>query len=590
MKKYILIASVIFLAGCTKQLNQTPQSTASVSAIFGTTGGLQLYATSFYDNLPGISDVYKTDAGMSDLGTQSSPPSFLLAGAYTSRQSSGWSFTALRNINYFIANNTNPAIPVATRNNYNGLARFFRAYFYYNMVVRFGDVPWVSTPLSVTDSTLYAARTPRAVVMDSILADLDYAIANISMTTDPTASQITRWVAYGLKSRVCLFEGTFRKYRGGQTSDYQPWLQEAATAAKAVIDSGRFALNQSGGVTQSYRQLFISAAPIASEVMLSNVASSSLAVFNDANWYFTSATYGVRFSYTRRFINTYLNLDGTPFTSTPGYDTVTFVNEVKNRDTRLQQTIRTPGYNRINSGNSVAAPPVFSYTYTGYQPIKWCLDDVYYDNGANNTNSISLMRYAEILLNYAEAEAELGQMTASIWSSTIGALRARAGITGGLTTVPTTADPYMEAYFQNTVTDPVILEVRRERGTELNLEGLRYNDLIRWQQGLLLTLPWNGFYVPSLNTLMDLNADGVPDVCFYQGSAPSTVAGVTYVNVSSTLNGGPNPQILSQGDHGELHWLDNVSRTFDTTYMYLYPIPYSELQLNPNLQQNPKWQ
>ena len=148
----------------------------------------------------------------------------------------------------------------------------------------------------------------------------------------------------------------------------------------------------------------------------------------------------------------------------------------------------------------------------------------------------------------------------------------------------------MEAYFQGSVTDPGILEVRRERGTELNLEGLRYADLIRWQQGSLLTLPWNGFYVPALNVPMDLNSDGIPDVCFYQGTPPSTIAGVTYVNVSPTLNGGPNPQILSQGDHGELHWLDNVTRTFDTTYMYVYPIPYSELQLNPNLQQNPKWQ
>ena len=77
------------------------------------------------------------------------------------------------------------------------------------------------------------------------------------------------------------------------------------------------------------------------------------------------------------------------------------------------------------------APPIFSYTYTGYQPIKYCLDDVFYDSGANNDNSIPLIRFAEVLLNYAEAKAELGVFTDADWEKTIGALRGRAGITGG---------------------------------------------------------------------------------------------------------------------------------------------------------------
>lgn len=594
MKKYFLLPlllPVLLLSGCTKELNQTPQSTATVDAVFGTTGGLQLYSTSFYDNLPGINDVYKTDAGMSDFGTQSSPPAFLISGAYSSRQSTGWTWTALRNINYFIANCNNPAVPIAVRQNYIGLARFFRAYFYYNMVQRFGDVPWISQPLSVTDSALYAARDPRTLVMDSVLADLNYAIANITMTTDATSSQITRWVAYGMKSRICLFEGTFRKYQTSYNlqSTANQWLQEAATAAKAVIDSSHFALNQTGGSAQSYRQLFISTAPISTEVMLSNVASSSLSVFNDANWYFTSATYGVRFSFIRKFINTYLNLDGTPFTDIPGHDTLPFVKEVQGRDMRLAQTIRTPGYTRISSGVTIPGPPVFSYTYTGYQPIKWCLDDVYYDNGANNTNSISLMRYAEILLNYAEAREELGQMTDADWALSIGALRARAGITGGLTARPTTADPYLQTNYFPDITDPVLLEIRRERGIELSLEGFRFADLIRWKHGELLSNTWNGFYVPALNVPMDLNGDGIPDVCFYQGTPPGSISGVTYVNVSPTVNGVTNPQILASGTYGELHWLDNITRDWED-YKYLYPIPYSELLLNPSLGQNPGWQ
>ena len=325
--------------------------------------------------------------------------------------------------------------------------------------------------------------------------------------------------------------------------------------------------------------------------MLANVSSSSLAVLNDANWYYTSATYGVRFNFTRTFINTYLNLDGTPFTDIVGHDTMTFAHETQGRDKRLQQTIRTPGYTRLSSGSIQAAPPIFSYTYTGYQPIKWCLDDMYYDNGTLNTNSVSLMRYAEILLNYAEARAELGQLSATDWSNTIGALRARAGITGGLSALPVAIDTYLQANYFPDITDPVLLEIRRERGIELTLEGFRFADLTRWKHGELLLQPWNGLYVPALNQLMDLNGDGKYDVCFYQGTAPGSVSGVTYINVSPAINGTANPQVLSNGTYGELHWLDNniIPRQW-ADYMYLYPIPYGDLQLNPNLGQNPVWQ
>ncbi len=137
-------------------------------------------------------------------------------------------------------------------------------------------------------------------------------------------------------------------------------------------------------------------------------------------------------------------IDGTPFTNEADYQTQTFQQETKGRDKRLQQTIRTPGYTRVNGGTRVAAPPAFTYTYTGYQPIKWSVDDVTIDGGNNSTNAVSIFRYAEVLLNYAEAKAELGTITNDDWAKTIGALRSRAGITGGLTTLPTTVDPYLK--------------------------------------------------------------------------------------------------------------------------------------------------
>lgn len=573
------------LASCTKNLNQTPQSSATQASVFGSKDGLALYSNSFYNILPDIKTPFRTDCNLSDYGAVSAIPTYIQPGAYTSLNNSDWKWTDLRNINYFIQHVNNPAVAASVNANYLGLARFFRAYFYFNKVQEYGNVPWINKPLDVNDTTiLYGKRDDRTLVMDSVMADLNFAIANISATTDATRSTITKWVAYGMKSRICLWEGTFRKYQSSFNlqASANTWLQEAANAAKAVMDSAGFSLNTGGNT--AYRSLFVSSSPVTNEIMLADVTSTSLGIYNDANWFYTSATYGNRFNFIRTFINTYLNTDGTRFTDIPGHDTISFVNETKNRDWRLQQTIRTPGYTRISGGSTVAAPPVFSYTYTGYQPIKWVLDDMVNDNGATNTNSISLMRYAEILLNYAEASEELGTFTDAAWAKTIGALRSRAGITAGLTTRPTSVDAYLQAHYFADISDPVLLEIRRERGIELALEGFRWADLIRWKHGELVLNTWNGFYVPALNTLMDLNADGKPDVYFYKGSAPGgQVSGVTYVSVGGTS------LTLANGTSGELHWLDNVKRTW-SDYMYLNPIPYSALQLNPALGQNPQWQ
>lgn len=580
----LLCSCILLLASCGKNLDQVPESTASKEAVFGSEDGLKLYVTSFYNMLPDINTPFRTDCNLSDFGATTAVPDFLRSGAYSSRQGSGWSWNDLRNVNYFIANCNNPALSQTVRENYIGIARFFRAYFYFEKVKRFGDVPWYNKPLDVSDSALYKKRDPRTMIMDSVIADLDYAASHILATDDQTRSTITKWVVYGFKSRVCLFEGTFRKYQAsfGLASTANTFLQAAADAAKAVMNSGKYSLNTAGG-NMAYRNLFISTSPVTSEVMLANISSSSLAKMNDANWYFTSATYGPRFSFTRSFINTYLNIDGTPFTNKAGYDTMVFATETQNRDLRLQQTIRLGNYKRINSGTLIPGPPLFSNTYTGYQPIKWCLDDMYYDAGALNTNSVCQMRYAEILLNYAEAQAELGKMTVADWTSTIGALRARAGITTGLSSLPALADPYLMNNFYPDINDPVLLEIRRERGIELTLEGFRFYDLVRWKHGELLLKKWNGFYVPSLNTPMDLNNDGIMDVAFYKTLPSPQVAGVTYINVNA------DPQKLVNGTYGEIHWLDNIARDWQD-YKYLYPIPYADLQINPKLTQNPGWQ
>lgn len=610
MKKLLILSIVaaVAMSGC-KKLEQLPEATASRDAVFSSEKGLELYSNSFYRILPSANNVHTADA-MSDYGARRDAPRFLRPGAYSPNVTDNtsasaydlvalglspdndwnWGWRSLRNINYFILNNTDSRVPEDVRRHYTGLAKFFRAFFYFEKVKRFGDVPWVGKPLDVTDESLFAERDSRTLVMDSILADINYAAENIKTVSDPSRTFITKWVAYAFKARICLFEGTFRKYHTNLnlTSTANSWLTEAATTSQKIMNESGFKLYEGAGVAQSYRRVFTSAAPVADEVMLAAVSDAALSVLHAANWYYTSATTGVRFNFIRTFINTYLNIDGTPFTSTPGYETMQFKDEVKNRDRRLEQTIRAGDYKRLSGTSLVPAPPVFSYTFTGYMPIKWSLDDALYDTRDLNNNAVSIFRYAEVLLNFAEAKAELGTLTDADWAKSIGALRKRAGITGGLTTKPTVADPYLQSKYFPNISDPVILEVRRERGIELTMEGFRFYDIVRWKRGQLMEMEWNGIYVPALDVPLDLNGDGVLDVAFYKTLPASRPAGVTYINVSATVSGTPNSQRLKNDNFGEVTWLSNIQRKWEEKH-YLYPIPEPAKTANPKLGQNPGW-
>ncbi len=599
-----LLLITAFVVGCNK-LEQLPESTTSRDAVFSSEKGLELYANSFYNILPSANNIHSAD-NMSDYAARRDAPPFLRPGAYSPNVSDNtsasaynlvalgpdwdWDWGSLRNVNYFLANNIDARVPDDVRRHYSGVARFFRAFFYFEKVKRYGDVPWIGKPLDVDAPELTKARDSRTLVMDSIIADLDYATQNIKTTTDASRSLITKWVAYAFKARVCLFEGTFRKYHTNLNlaNTSAAWLTQAATTAKKIIDESGFKLYEGAGTALSYRRVFTSVAPIPDEVMLASIHDPALAVLHAANWHMTSATTGVRFSFIRTFINTYLNIDGTPFTNKPNYQTLEFKDEVKSRDRRLEQTIRMGDYKRLSGTTLVPAPPVFSYTFTGYMPIKWSLDDTYYDTRDLNNNAVSIFRYAEVLLNYAEARAELGTLTDGDWAITIGALRKRAGITGGLTTKPATIDPYLQTKYFPGISDPVILEVRRERGIELTLEGFRFYDIIRWKRGELMETVWNGIWVPALDTPLDLNGDGILDVAFYKVLPANRPAGVTYINVSATINGVPNSQRLSNDTFGEITWLANIPRKWEEK-KYYYPIPEVDRTANPNLAQNPGW-
>lgn len=572
---YIFLAMVM-LTACDHNLDLKPIDKLSPENAFNTEKDLQLYANSFYLDLPDGNEIVRGD-DLSDYLVGRTPSNYIY-GSFGATQATGWSWGALRKVNYFLEHAGQAKISAEAMNHYLALARFFRAWFYFDKVKQFGDVPWYGKTLTVNDPDLYKPRDPRTLVLDSVLADLDFACANLRNAKDNGASQVTRWVALAFKSRVCLFEGTFRKYQTqlGLAATANTWLDQSIAAADELMKSNQYKLLTSGAADKNYRDLFVQETPNSTEIILAAVNSKSLRVFNDANWYWTSATYGGRFSFIKQFINTYLKTDGTPFTAQAGYDNIPFSEEVKNRDLRLKQSIRMGNYTR----DGAIAPPDFTYTYTGYMPIKLAVDSKATDGVAENFNSLPIIRYAEVLLNYAEAKAERGSFSAADWDATIALLRKRAGITG--TAFPTVADPYLQQNYFPGISDPVLLEIRRERGIELSLEGFRYDDLKRWRTGKLLENQYNGMYVPALNTLMDLNEDGKMDVSFVESIPATKVPGVYYFLIDNVQ------YKLSGAGSGNLILFDNLPRKYED-YKYFYPIPYNEIILNGALKQNPGW-
>ncbi|MEL7600917.1 MAG: RagB/SusD family nutrient uptake outer membrane protein [Proteiniphilum sp.] len=573
----VTILTVVYLSSCEDFLTSEPIDKLVPGTFFQTEKDLALFSNSFYQRgIPDGLSVVQADE-MADYTSKIQSPKFI-AGAYDSGDVGSWNWSDLRNINYFLANFNNEAIPQEARNHYEGVARFWRAYFYYEKVKRYGDVPWYSKPLSTEDEDLYKPRDPRSMVMDSVLADLNFAAENIRDTKDNSSSLITRQVALAFKSRVSLFEGTFRKYHPefNLQASANKFLEAAADAARKVMVSGKYAIYNTGNPDKDYRTLFISENPVNTEVMLAVVYNNALRRWHNITWKFNSATYGSRWGLNKQFVNTYLMTDGTRFTDKSGYDEILFVDEMENRDSRLAQTIRSLGYRRSDGS---PAPPNFGYTYTGYHLLKFSLDDKSLDGTSEAYNSITLIRYGEVLLNYAEAMAELGRFDESIWNQTIAILRRRAGVNA---LPPVEADPYMQAVYFPAISDKYLLEIRRERGIELCYEGFRYDDLLRWKRGDLLEMSWKGIYVPGLDIPMDLDGNGTPDVSFVLKSPQTATPGVFYFVIDNKASR------LSEGVKGNILWREDETRVFDEK-KYLYPISENDIILNPALTQNPGW-
>lgn len=592
----LILSASVLVVSC--DLAEQPKAKAGRDMIFGSETGLLTYTNGFYEYLPDYDNAHKQNITM-DNAAKNATGTYEV-GAYTTNTSTSWSWSSIRNVNYFLKYNTSSNVSEPIRNNYSGIARLFRAYLYFNKLVQYGAVPWIDIPLEPDSPELYKTQDSRDVIISKMIEDLDFAAANITEDKiTPNSNRVNRWTALFFKSRVCLFEASFRKYHTTGSKYGKDYLKDckitaeelyrqAADAAQEIIEKGPYRLYTGTPYANgrgSYRELFISDNAVSQEVMLS-LALDPVLQLGEANWYYNSSTYGPHLCMTHAFAKTYLNLDGTPYNDKKGDTYKTFAEETAGRDYRLNQTIRGADYTcKDKEGVFVPTPAnMTGHSLTGYQFTKYVMDDISFDGGRTNYNDVPIARYAEVLLNYAEAKAELGTLTDADWEKTIGALRGRAGITGGLDKKPTTADPYMMSIYTG-VTDPVILEVRREREIELILEGLRLNDLKRWACGKLWeTAAWDGIYIPALNTPLDLNGDGTNDVFVTEDSKYSG----PYKSIA--MYTGANLKVVKLADDTKGGYRLNyeISRVWNDN-MYIYPIPEIVIQKNPNLKQNPGW-
>ncbi len=562
-------------SGCNDDfLERYPLSELAPENYFQSENELKTYTNSFYNALPVALDIFYNSPYYADDDARTTVHDEIRGVRVVPTTGGGWTWTELRRINFFLENSSKCEDKSVVAK-YNGLARFFRAYFYFQKIKRFGDVPWYDTTLSVDDEGLFKARDSRTLVFDKMLEDIDFSIANLEVTK--SGQLITKWTALALKSRMCLFEGTFRKYHG--LEGWERILDECIKASEELMTKSGYGIYTSSHQS-AYQDLFIQEEPLVKEMILARQYSPEIPFVHSVNFYTLSASYG-RPGVLRSVINSYLMKDGSRFTDIPNYKTMQFYEETQNRDPRLSQTIRTPGYKRI--GETVTSVPDFSTCITGYQYIKFVLEPKF-DTG-NCTNDMPIFRYAEVLLNYAEAKAEKGTITQSDIDKSIKLLRDRVGMPNlNVAFSNANPDPYLEGEYPNVSKDinkGVILEIRRERRIELIREGFRWDDLLRWKEGKRLERVFYGMYFPGIGTY-DLDRDGKIDLEIYSGKKPTTVPGRQYQKIGELVleNGEAGGQIITNPTV-EKHWTEGKD--------YFYPIPTQERQLNQNLTQNPGW-
>lgn len=528
------IAGLLTLAAC--DVNRIPETQLSDASFWKSENDLKAATNYLYTFLPGLlvtDDIWSDDA-FALVSNEISDGSRLPEATSTAYSRPYQLIRAANNILEKVELMGGSDVPPERIDIYKGETSFFRAWAYFSLLQRYGGVPLITKTLTESAPELFAPKASREEVLSAIYADLDYAIERLpTPTTLGTTDygRISKTAAQAFKARVALFEGTRMKFHGyGNPDDH---LAVAAASAKAVIDSREhelfgdyFNLFQLPGDGRQNRENILVRQYGAN--LNNNISShnSSGLVQNGAA------------SPTKALVDSYLMTDGLPITKSPLYvKPETALEEFANRDPRMGASIMKRGDPYILGSVSYGIPPL-NLIKTGYMERK-------YFNSADHASTRSfidyaIIRYAEVLLIYAEAQFEQNDAISNAdLDISINLIRGRVGM------------PALTNEFVTANNLSMREEIRRERRVELAMEGFRYWDLIRWKTAEIeLPKPILGSYL-------------------YEEFG--TIDGIVLT---------PDNYILVQ---------NATTRSFKPERDYLWPFPVAELALNTELEQNPNW-
>lgn len=568
-KIYPLCILLFLFVGCTDYLDRPDLDSITTDNFWKTSNDLQLYVNRYYTSFPGWSanawngGIYWHDDN-SDNMIRPAANSWLSGNNAITTSNSSWNFSNIRNMNIFMANYENVEDDFDNYKQYVGEALFFRAYYNFNLLRNYGPYPYTNEVLTVDSESLYGERTPRNTIVQNIIGDLDEAASYMVSGSNSNGNRLNKEVAQLFKARIALYEGTWEKYHNGTPygvsgSDGSSFLAIAEQAAETVMNSGHYSIHSTGNPNEDYWSIFNQSDYGGhSEVMLWRRFDVGLGLAHNGQRYLASIGGGR--GITKSLVDDYLCIDGQPIATSTFYQgDDDLIKVTTDRDPRLAQTIYVPGQPFTTENGVVTEEfdkPDLDKTGeaicpTGYQIRKGSNPDIdqKYTSRVGTTSS-PIFRYAEALLIFAEAKAELGTITQADIDKSINELRARAGmpdlVMGSITTDPNWSFPSLS---------PIINEIRRERRVEYAAEGYRLDDMKRWAafDELILNkrslgMKFNPADFPGLTPFLDPN--GYVDA--HQNELPSGY------------------QVQLDRD-------------------YLLPVPPDEIVINPELTQNPGW-
>lgn len=447
---------------------------------------------------------------------------------------------------------------------YIGEAKFFRAYCYFELLQLYGDVIITKKPLDVTDPEMKVARNDRSEVVDFMIQDLKDAAGQLPLTSAVENGRVGSEGAWAFLSRVALYEGTWQKFRGNEARGKE-LLDVAAKAAKEVINSKNFSLYTPAILGDSAQKYMFILEDVKSNPAGLLKASNTEYIFsrrhdetlNTIGKNITKECLANAQQIAQKFAALYLCQDGLPIEKSSLYlfkvDGI-IAHEYQNRDNRMLYTLCVPGgYYWSNENSRVNwtsdAADKASASIKGYSPAngsgyanqKWAAERKVQTNSEGYDYPV--IRYAEVLLNYAEAVYERDDAISD------------DDLNISLNLVRNRINKSMPKLSNNLVTANGLNmreEIRRERTVELFNEGFRIDDLKRWK---------------TAETEMPKDFLGIK----WTGTEYAT----KWPNVSYAKN--------SDG-----YIILETGRKWESKH-YLYPLPTDQLQLNPNLKQNPGW-